>query len=89
MQGTNDDTGSIRGRVLDRERKPIFRLEIVVTSTTKKYQRIETTDEYGFYGFDGLDPDTYTVRVNNDPASISSAVTVGRKVRALIDFTAN
>jgi tetratricopeptide (TPR) repeat protein len=89
MQGTNDDTGSIRGRVADREGKPIFHLEMVVTSTSKKYQRIETTDEYGFYGFDGLDSDTYTVRVNNDPASISAPVTVGRKVRALIDFTAN
>ena len=88
-QATNDDTGSIRGQVLDKNSKPIVGLEIQATSTTKNYQRTETTDEYGFYGFDGLDPDTYTVRVKSDPASVSMPVTVGRRLRALIAFFQN
>lgn len=88
-QGTNDDTGSIRGQVLDKSSKPIFRVDVLAVSTTKSFQRTETTDEYGFYGFDGLDADTYTVQIKSDPASVSAPVTVGRRVRALIAFFQN
>lgn len=89
MQRTTDETASIRGRATDKSNHPIGRLEIKVTSTTKKYERAETTDEYGQYSFDGLDPDTYVLRVSSDPASASPALTIGRKQRAVINLSAN
>jgi tetratricopeptide (TPR) repeat protein len=89
MQRTTDDTASIRGRASDKLNHPLFRLQLMVSSTTKNYQRVETTDEFGQYNFDGLDPDTYILRVSSDPASSSSAVTVGRKQRAIINLSVN
>jgi hypothetical protein len=89
MQRTTDDTASIRGRASDKLNRPLFRLQLMVSSTTKNYQRVETTDEFGQYNFDGLDPDTYILRVSSDPASSSSAVTVGRKQRAIINLSVN
>jgi len=88
-QRTTDDTASIRGRAADKLNHPIARLELRVSSTTKKYERVETTDEYGQYSFDGLDPDTYILRVSSDPASTSAALTIGRKQRAVINLSAN
>ncbi|MBI5879089.1 MAG: carboxypeptidase regulatory-like domain-containing protein [Chloroflexi bacterium] len=88
-QATNDENGSIRGQVTDKTSKPVKGLEMVAVSATKNYQRTETTDDFGFYGFDGLDPDTYTVRIKSDPASSSPPVTVGRRVREIISFFQN
>ena len=89
MQRTTDDTASIRGRVADKLNHPISRLEIKVSSMTKKYERVETTDDYGQYSFDGLDPDTYILKVSSDPASASAALTIGRKQRAVINLALN
>jgi len=89
MVRTTDDTASIRGRVADKLNHAISRLEIKVSSTTKKYERVETTDDYGQYSFDGLDPDTYILKVSSDPASASGALTIGRKQRAVINLTLN
>ena len=89
MLRTTDDTASIRGRVADKLNHPIARLELRVSSTTKKYERAETTDEYGQYSFDGLDADTYILTVGSDPASSSAALTIGSKQRAVINLSAN
>ena len=89
MVRTTDDTASIRGRVADKVNHAISRLEIKVSSTTKKYERVETTDDYGQYSFDGLDPDTYILSVSSDPTSASPALTIGRKLRAIINLSLN
>jgi tetratricopeptide (TPR) repeat protein len=89
LQGTTDDTGSIRGQVRDKNGQPVRELEMLVVSATKNYQRTETTDDFGFFGFDGLEPDQYTVRVKNDPASASGVVNAARRLRVLIDFLQN
>lgn len=89
FQATNDSEASVRGQVVDKLGKPVGGLQIAIFNSARSYERVETTDPYGFFSFDGLQPGVYGVRIANDPSTASALISVGSKQRVIINYTAN
>lgn len=78
---TGDDGASVWGRVLHANGKPVADLRIAIAGPGDS--RIATTSPEGYYNFDELKPNTYSVSANGTGFSVY----VPNRRRALVNFT--
>src|SRR5207237_3369407 len=78
---TGDDGASIWGRVMHANGKPAYNVKVTVSGPGDS--RPAWTDPNGYYNFDELKPNTYSINANG----VGLSVYVASKRRAIVNIT--
>jgi len=71
--------GVLKGRIVDESKNPLKGLNVILIDKKGKIVGQTTTDDEGYYKFEGLDPGNYTIQVNSQGMEGAVEISLGKE----------